>query len=133
MTHELDSVTQRVGAARARACGLDETLNYKNNTTDTMIRVQSIQSELDQALATLQAYIERDGWKSIESAPKDERVQLYLSEFDVQHIAKWVQHPETGHESWLIVSGFDDEGNQVLCENPTHWRPLPTPPKGEES
>ena len=125
MTHELDSVVEAAEDIVKRW----ESPDWVRDAEHTGVKIR----RLDKALTALQEYIERDGWKSIESAPKDERVQLYLSEFDVQHIAKWVQHPETGHESWLIVSGFDDEGNQVLCENPTHWRPLPTPPKGEES
>lgn len=58
-------------------------------------------------------------WQPIETAPTNERVLVYESfngSFDI-HIVKW-------------FNGYW-ESNMGAQFYPTHWMPLPEPPKGE--
>jgi hypothetical protein len=74
------------------------------------------------------ALIQPDGWRTIETAPKDgSRIHLgfaYCQNFDV--IAHW----STRLGAWMLT-GDDDDGRLWGRGEPSHWRPLPTPPKRE--
>ena len=61
---------------------------------------------------------------------RDDSVLVYFSEnggIDMVHIEDYFKD---------ITAGFDDSGNQIytkwyLCQNVTHWMPLPQPPRAE--
>ena len=58
-------------------------------------------------------------WKPIETAPKDGKsILLYPSPYLGEYVAvgNWASHPKV----WMTA------GDMV---NPTHWMPLPEPPK----
>lgn len=67
-------------------------------------------------------------WQPIETAPKD-GARILLAPLMV--VASW----DFGDEEWIIaVQEFDDPriGKLMYChyaEGPTHWMPLPEPPK----
>jgi len=62
---------------------------------------------------------EAEAWQPIETAPKDTRIIFILN-------------------NSLYIGSFYSQFNQWVSEgtgfkrNPTHWRPLPAPPKTEE-
>lgn len=63
-------------------------------------------------------------WETIKTAPKDGTRILALSNGWVEVVAWRKMHD--GFQNW----GTDDES--VYCQgqyNPTHWMPLPEPPK----
>lgn len=75
-----------------------------------------------------------EGWQPIESAPKDGTP-----------VDLWYPHPETaskpgsrqpnawwsGRAWWADNWDYDGAAGEVgFCGEPTHWMPLPTPPKG---
>ncbi len=68
-------------------------------------------------------------WRPIETAPKDgTHILCYIpetSEPALMYVLKWDRHPSWGL-SWLEADG---EG-WMACA-PTHWMPLPAPPKGD--
>ena len=76
-------------------------------------------------LAALRAagfVIEQD-WQPIETAPRDCPVLRWCPENDDSpaeaHVMQWYEQADT----WMVygIGGFE----------PTHWRPLPTPPEGQ--
>ena len=164
MTHELDiSETPRESNIRKSLCQkheLDSVVELcKGYISLIKWKYQRLESECDngygscgalrveerearQALTTLQAYIERDGWMPIESAPKD-GTEVIVCGLDMGSAITsiWFEKDEFrdyGPEGgWCYPSyhngGSLYEGVDVIEPQPTHWRPLPTPPKGEES
>lgn len=69
-----------------------------------------------------------DNWLPIESAPKD-GTKVLLFPF---HVASW----DFGDEAWIYavtsVDIPDAPPGTFFCsyaQNPTHWMPLPDPPK----
>lgn len=88
---------------------------------------------------------ENNGWRDIESAPRDGTWLLLLSSDSIQdstaprpfiHIARWVQETR---EYWDRVSDrrqeliTKDESHWSDWEDPTHWRLLPIPPEQESA
>jgi len=70
----------------------------------------------------------RDEWRPIETAPKTgEKILVYRPVHDGYYI------PMTGEDYWGSTM-FDPEGcwmrSRQDCQ-PSHWMPLPKPPKGE--
>lgn len=63
-------------------------------------------------------------WKSIESAPKHCDCLVWTGKN--LFVAFWVQNPITGDEAFAIA---DLEDGDRLLVRPTHWMPLPKPPK----
>lgn len=72
-------------------------------------------------------------WKTIESAPKDGTIiLLYENNKDGMElgccgvgVGFWMyQDPWKGEEYWADAYSMD-----LLMDNPTHWMPLPQPPK----
>lgn len=84
-------------------------------------------AKLREENAALKAEVERlrAGWQPIETAPKGERILVFNGK---AFAAQWVKHPGTGHEAWQVAQ-FDPENGLNLIEPPTHWMPLPAPPK----
>lgn len=59
-------------------------------------------------------------WQPIETAPKGERVLVYF--------------PRTGRKEAMIIAASNPTGSQWWAKHignlfPTHWMPLPEPPK----
>ena len=77
----------------------------------------------------------RDGWRLIESAPKD-GTRVLLG--DIGWAAVWTGYFRTerqvGMKEWREdqVIGWTRDGAMDISLNPTHWRPLPNPPKDTE-
>ncbi len=79
-----------------------------------------------------------DGWRAIESAPKDRRIEIggpsgYVAPHNWhQESAHWEQRSQQrpGPICWRTDSG--DAYNDGW-PNPTHWRPLPSPPAEEKT
>lgn len=63
-----------------------------------------------------------DNWLPIETAPKDKVIQLYLPDNRIgrEIIVGYYDHDYVG---WVACLG------SVLLTQPTHWQPLPNPPK----
>ena len=64
-------------------------------------------------------------WHPMETAPHDRRLMVWSGQ--EMYCAHWAQNPMTGDEAW-IVAEWGTDGDQALVK-PTHWRPLPLPPK----
>lgn len=63
-----------------------------------------------------------EGWQPIETAPRDGRVVLgYWAEDRVETI-------QFQFRSFV----YSADGDGWTDRGPTHWRPLPAPPKGED-
>lgn len=74
-------------------------------------------------------------WRPIETAPKDgTRLLLCNASHDSVEVGFW----DKGFY-WTSRNGFDGEWTNGYCDEyerdvvlkPTHWMPLPEPPKGE--
>ena len=108
------------------AAGMTDWEAYDEDLTDAFLR----------ALAT--AYDEGrlvvdDGWQPIETAPKDgTRVMAYWPDCygnnAAAQVESWFGPWSKGNAKMTWQSAFEwDDGHN----SPTHWRPLPAPPKGE--
>jgi hypothetical protein len=64
-------------------------------------------------------------WQSIETAPHEVRVLVYLPDRD-QVVEAWYS-PNTG--LWPRDQEFNEDGEACNVGLPTHWMPLPNPPK----
>lgn len=106
---------------------IDEAVEWFDNLTrgKTIYDGHPIQV-IDKALQLAKENV----WQDMETAPKNKPI-IILSSLGDMYVGQWVQHPATGHEAYLVASGFDDEGNQILVENPVKWRNI-EPPKTEE-
>ncbi len=69
---------------------------------------------------------ERDKWQPIETAPKD-GTHIILPRFGDEYFevagGEWRLNPKAGEDG---LNGFE-----AWISNPTHWMPIPTPPKQE--
>jgi len=63
----------------------------------------------------------KSGWRSIETAPKDNRDVILVAVGDFVTTAWWCKYDSLGGGNWL------DEGRRIVA-NVTHWMPLPSPP-----
>ena len=66
-------------------------------------------------------YIEYHGWRPIESAPKNG----YFIAKDANGVIFKSRRIRNDFEFFDVISGI------TIFANPTHWMPLPQPPKGE--
>ena len=80
----------------------------------------SVTAERDQARRERDALLEALAWRPIETAPKDKSSILIIDS-----------------ENFITIGDFSEErgcfANTEECwkiETPTHWMPLPEPPKG---
>lgn len=94
----------------------DEALReYEGGTITPLFRSLSSPDHADAGKS-----VEGDGWLPIESAPKDGTqilIEVHPRIFDV---VSW------SDGAWRECGNF-----MRLRKDPTHWRPLPTPPSGE--
>lgn len=80
------------------------------------------------AVDVIRAYLDAaDEWRPIETAPKDGTDVLVSRRDDDGEgefaVAQWWVH------AWAFMSGRPGDMPALLGFIPTHWRPLPSPPK----
>jgi hypothetical protein len=70
-------------------------------------------------------------WQDIASAPKDGTPILIFVPGSAQEVkeAWWALQYEGGPGYWSTPTGPAGRGYVILPEAPTHWMPLPEPPK----
>ncbi len=72
-----------------------------------------------------------DGWQPIETAPKDGTWVLVAGgsaeDWAPVTMAWYALNPRTDRAYWKQNGEWDDY--DLADDQPTHWRPLPTPPK----
>jgi hypothetical protein len=70
-------------------------------------------------------------WQPIETAPKD-GTRILLWDTDEAVIAKWDDISMGGAKGWqvAVVNMIGDVNYYDAAFNPTHWMPLPEPPRG---
>lgn len=79
----------------------------------------------DAAVVALTSALEADGWRGIETAPKDKTHFLVWDAHYGTRIGK--VHIRADHDDWL--SYVDAHGNSSKGGiRATHWHPLPLPP-----
>ena len=93
----------------------------------------------DQAVERWNTRKSDDGWRTMESAPKDGRY-IIVGRFGPDQELKWVKHSRwiTAREIASDEGGEPDEYEDAWTDGedefepcyPTHWRPLPSPPEG---
>lgn len=67
-------------------------------------------------------------WQPIESAPKDGTAILVVGEDGQYDIVQWDVYSDESIQMWEIVRPY--EGLKTIPDSPpTHWMPLPEPPK----
>jgi hypothetical protein len=67
-----------------------------------------------------------DQWEPMETAPKAE-IEILVNIPDKMHIVYYGNYSSKPHGNFPWVSS--DGGNAWREDIPTHWRPLPKPPK----
>lgn len=74
--------------------------------------------------------VESETWQPIESAPKDRAVLLFNDDTREQAVCTHMTSMEDGDQAWIMARGLNELGLQIAFRflEPTHWRPLPTPP-----
>jgi hypothetical protein len=65
-------------------------------------------------------------WQPIETAPKDGREVLLLGADGIR-IASWSDRFR--REMWDTGYASECDGDPIEVERPTHWMPLPDPPR----
>lgn len=92
-----------------------------------------------QLAAAIRALPDEDEWQPIETAPRDgteiligkwkERGGFRFCRSSWEHFPGNSMEGEQSYDWWAC----DDDHNDITeDEGPTHWRPLPAPPKGGE-
>ena len=61
-----------------------------------------------------------DGWQPIETAPKDQAIWGWVQDWSMQSVAWFAD------DRWWMPAMFR---SRVAIPKPTHWRPLPPPPR----
>lgn len=110
-------------AAAARPAEVQDLIKRLRQDSDDCMDNYTISQDLLKAadmLAALQP--PRDGWRSMDSAPRDgTRVLLWCGDADFV-VAYWEQYCSTG---WKPVCGGDPVRDWF---DPQAWQPLPSPP-----
>lgn len=71
-----------------------------------------------------------DPWQPIETAPLTSQARLvWCAERKNTYVASWMAEYETREPGWHHFA----VGMPKMDETPTHWMPLPDPPKASES
>ena len=78
------------------------------------------------AMGTVQAETEPTDWQPIETAPKGNAYILVYGPEGID-IASW--NPFWGNGQWLRMQTAEYDNDGAPIEAPTHWQPLPDPPK----
>jgi hypothetical protein len=115
-------------------------------TTETMTREEAIavltrlraehgpirSAATDALTLALSALSEQEGWRPIESAPKDERgcILVWLADEGFATLACWRRRIGNGLHGWLLPTfGIWQDDENGPMHTMTHWTPLPAPPK----
>ena len=80
-------------------------------------------AKIDAALAALDA--ETEGWRTIDSAPKDGTEVIYLTSYG----SRWIGNEPPGHARgiWTLVDG--EWRGMSSSSNDVAWHSLPSPPE----
>ena len=70
-------------------------------------------------------------WQPIETAPKDGVAKLLIDADEVQVVGWYGKHNHVPIYGW--IRPIELYGEEVDGFDPTHWMPLPDPPRGERS
>jgi hypothetical protein len=94
---------------------------------------QRIAKALTDAATALEA-MEAGGWLPISEAPKDEATYFLATNGSGVWVAHWQPVAGSGYRfdnPWrtVMLNHWHIEDKQRRYEPPTHWMPLPTPPK----
>ena len=101
----------------------------------------SAEEALDRALAIVAELKAGSNWQPIATAPRDGTPVLILCPGNRQALARFTACPLMGHpeSAWCVVvpcMGGYGYGSDTRIhwdeDQPTHWMPLPPPPKKEE-
>jgi len=80
------------------------------------------------ARAAIRAYLDAaDDWRPIETAPKD-GTDVLVSRRDKDGF-EWFAVAQWWVRAWAFMSGRPGDMPALIGFTPTHWRPLPSPPK----
>lgn len=79
---------------------------------------------INDAIAALRPYMENQGWQDISTAPKDKIIFLANTEY-----AEFYCRFHKGNWCFWGIDDFDSMSWMRLSFKPTHWMPLPEPPK----
>lgn len=89
------------------------------------------------ARALLPHLLQREAWRPISEAPRDGRTVLIFDNYKPSKIEGRLQDGDDGYgittarwdetlQDWIM---HQRRGNLILLMNPTHWQPLPQPPR----
>ncbi len=122
-----DWVTVPVTVLEAARAALSELLL----TRDPIVYSDALRA-LDEALAQAPiAQPQAAGWRPIETAPRDGTMVIvarHMGDFGwILGRATWVGG--NGFVSGWVSHGFDPVMGELGLAHPTHWQPLPEPPK----
>jgi len=135
--------------AEALAQALELMIRTHDEPAESLLQEMKEQQWLAQARAALEAYRSQpDGWRPIETAPKDGTCVL-LGEYVYNNTwAGFLPEPyDDDEDEWKtyfyqFVGGWVENDYDKPCwraaeyhafgHNPTHWMPLPAPPEPEK-
>jgi hypothetical protein len=137
MTTELEEAKARL---RALADGLANqmSISYATGTTYSDFKADR-EAQIEADLRTLLSAVDGDGWRPIETAPKDGSRILVFDEMAADNespvvMVAWLNDAERHNRkrfAWCVPGSWQDEqGGHCTADRPTHWRPLPAPPQG---
>lgn len=103
--------------------------------------VERLLHDAGELIAELSAKLREREWQPIETAPKDGTKIIgtadFIDSYCVAHeivnsinIPRWFQYGYWGEGKWKLILNDEYYPEYHL---PTHWKPLPTPPKKETS
>lgn len=86
------------------------------------------------AIRNLKRTEEEDGWRPIDEDARPGRVLAWSPNATSAYVAFWREHPLAPDDErqcgWMTLSGFT--ARSVYGQDPTHYQPLPSPPKRTE-
>lgn len=107
-----------------------------NNLYGIQVRVSSVVGVMDETINILhsQGHLNQ-GWRDIESAPKDGTEVLVYCPTMLDSGVCWAYYYKykfQENNEIESIEGFYMGKDFGWCDNPTHWMPLPQPPKNED-
>jgi len=87
-------------------------------------------TENAERIKELEKRLGEDEWQDISSAPKTSKaIMVYCADRQNIYIVSWGKHGGfTGIQGWKIFGSNWD----LSYEEPTHWKPLPSPPREQD-
>lgn len=74
-------------------------------------------------------------WQPIETAPKDKTIVVFDPNQQTTRVVEWMTAMEDGEGAWIYAAKraweepMKGEAIAFYVSSPTHWMPLPEPPK----